>query len=137
LLGIALHPNFPDNPSVYLYWTESSSGGDTNILSQTPLLGNRVDRFVWDGTSGTLTQDNNLIRLRAFQQDAGQPERGNHDGGVLKFGPDGKLYIFIGDVGRRGQLQNLPCGPVPDCKVVLFPTTNSAVRSPTTHTLQA
>ena len=116
LLGIALHPNFPDNPSVYLYWTESSSGGDTNILSQTPLLGNRVDRFVWDGTSGTLTQDNNLIRLRAFQQDAGQPERGNHDGGVLKFGPDGKLYIFIGDVGRRGQLQNLPCGPVPDCK---------------------
>src|SRR5688572_27226050 len=43
LLGIALHPLFPSNPGVYLYWTESSSGADTNILSQTPLLGNRVD----------------------------------------------------------------------------------------------
>jgi glucose/arabinose dehydrogenase len=53
--------------------------------------------------------------LRAIQQDAGQPERGNHDGGVITFGPDGKLYIFIGDVGRRGNLQNLPCGPTDTC----------------------
>lgn len=115
LLGIALHPDFPTNPGVYLYWTESTSGGDSNILSETPLLGNRVDRFVWDDNSGTLAIDRNLIMLRAIQEDAGQPPRGNHDGGVLKFGPDGKLYIFIGDVGRRGNMQNLPCGPTPDC----------------------
>jgi glucose/arabinose dehydrogenase len=115
LLGIALHPEFPANPGVYLYWTESTSGADSNTLSDTPLLGNRVDRFTWDENSGTLTMERNLIRLRAIQEDAGQPARGNHDGGVLKFGPDGKLYIFIGDVGRRGQLQNLPCGPTPDC----------------------
>jgi glucose/arabinose dehydrogenase len=116
LLGIALHPGFPSNPGVYLYWTESTTGADTNVLSQTPLLGNRVDRFVWNGAS--LTLDRNIIRIRAIQQDAGQPERGNHDGGVLRFGPDGKLYIVIGDVGRRGQTQNLPDGPfgpgVPD-----------------------
>jgi aldose sugar dehydrogenase len=113
LLGIALHPDFPDDPGVYLYWTESTTGDDTNVLSETPLLGNRVDRFVWDG--GNLTFEHNLITLRAIQQDEGQPERGNHDGGVITFGHDGKLYIFIGDVGRRGQLQNLPCGPTTEC----------------------
>ncbi|HUE98650.1 MAG TPA: PQQ-dependent sugar dehydrogenase [Anaerolineales bacterium] len=115
LLGIALHPHFPADPGVYLYWTESTTGMDTNVLSETPLLGNRVDRFVWDESS--LSLDHNLIHIRAIQEDAGQPQRGNHDGGVLTFGHDGKLYIFIGDVGRRGQLQNLPCGPtdVYDC----------------------
>ena len=109
LLGIALHPQFAVNGFVYLYWSESSTGADTAVLADVPLLGNRVDRFRWNGS--TLTFDRNLIRLRAFQADAGQPLRGNHDGGVLRFGPDGKLYIVIGDVGRRGQLQNLVNGP--------------------------
>lgn len=117
LLGIALHPRFPSNPGVYLFWTESSTGNDTSVLSETPLLGNRVDRFLWNGS--TLTVDRNIIRLRAIQQDATNPvERGNHDGGVLRFGLDHQLYVFFGDQGRRGQLQNLPDGPfgpgVPD-----------------------
>ena len=113
LLGIAVHPEFPADPGVYLFWTESTTGADTNVLSATPLLGNRVDRFEWNGS--TLTFDQNIIRLRAIQQDAGSPERGNHNAGVIDFGPDGNLYVYIGDVGRRGQLQNLTCGPTPDC----------------------
>ncbi|HEY0722671.1 MAG TPA: PQQ-dependent sugar dehydrogenase, partial [Pyrinomonadaceae bacterium] len=113
LLGIALHPNFAQNGFVYLYWTESSTGSDTANIDQVPLLGNRVDRYVWNGT--TLTFDRNLIKLRAFQQDAGQPSRGNHNGGVIRFGPDGKLYIIFGDNGRRGFLQNIvQGGPNPD-----------------------
>jgi glucose/arabinose dehydrogenase len=119
LLGIALHPNFPTVPHVFLFWTESNTGADTTLVSAVPLLGNRVDRFVWNGS--TLTQDLNLLRLRARQTDnvpvPGHPvtananEAGNHDGGQLRFGPDGRLYVFVGDLGRRGWMQNLSNGP--------------------------
>ena len=141
LLGIALHPDFPDDPGVYLFWTCRSALaldgdpfrpeetrcddahlfdlGDTDEVLQVPLLGNRVDRFEW--RDGGLVYDHNLEMLLAFQNDgapvppdqgdAAQIARGNHDGGVLAFGVDGKLYVMFGDVGRRGALQNLPCGP--------------------------
>ncbi len=147
LLGIALHPDFAANHFVYLFWTCKAPpppaenpffptemecadtpelGADTNASSAddllaVPLLGNRLDRFVWDESTSTLTFDRNLIKLRAFQNDgapdppnqgdSAQPPRGNHDGGVIRFGPDEKLYLFFGDQGRRGQLQNLPSRP--------------------------
>ena len=37
--------------------------------------------------------------------------RGNHNGGVVRIGPDGKIYLQVGDTGRRGQTQNLFDGP--------------------------
>lgn len=113
LLGIALHPQFNQNGFVYLDWTESSTGIDTANIDEIPLLGNRVDRYIWNGTA--LVFDRNLIKLRAMQRDMGQPSRGNHNGGVLRFGRDNKLYILFGDNGRRGFLQNITSGgPVPD-----------------------
>jgi glucose/arabinose dehydrogenase len=111
LLGIALQPNFARTHGVYLYWTQSQSGTVSSGPADVPLLGNRVDRYVWDPDTQTLTFDKNLIMLRSFQADANQPLRGNHDAGKILFGPDGKLYFQIGDQGRRGQLQNLAGGP--------------------------
>src|SRR5688572_9164666 len=43
LLGIALDRHFFFNRAVYLYWTESTTGSDTNVLAETLLMGNRVD----------------------------------------------------------------------------------------------
>ena len=109
LLGIALHPGFRRNGWVYLFWSESRTGADSTTLEGVRLLGNRVDRFEWDGQA--LAFDRSIVQFRALQADEGQPLRGNHDGGILRFGPDRKLYVIVGDTGRRGQLQNLPEGP--------------------------
>jgi glucose/arabinose dehydrogenase len=123
LLGIALHPDFAENGYVYLYWTATDGlgegddgmfGDDTSDEFAVPDLGNRVDRFVWDGSQ--LTWDRNIVQLRSntLDTDTSGRIRGNHDGGAMVFGQDGKLYIIIGDQNLRGQYQNLADGPAPD-----------------------
>lgn len=117
LLGIALDADFATNKFVYLFWTESSTGADSSAVDSVALLSNRVDRFVWNGAAQTLTLAANVIRLRALQNDAnsaaspGTPTpQGNHNGGKLAVGPDKKLYVYVGDVGRRGWMQNISAG---------------------------
>src|SRR5262249_25655296 len=70
LLGIALSPDFANDHLVYMYWTENNSGpaADNNV-ADTPVLGNRVDRFVWNSVKSTFTFDRNIIRLHSFQND--------------------------------------------------------------------
>ena len=101
LLGIAIHPDFPSTPFVYLYYTQSNTAGDS---SGSPLA-NRVYRYMWNGSA--LVSPSLILDLPVTPGP-------NHNGGTMTFGPDGKLYIVIGDLNRDGQLQNFSTGPSPD-----------------------
>jgi len=107
MLGIAVHPNFPSSPFVYLYYTESSTPGDSSGLA----AANRVYRYTWNGAA--LTGPALILDLPVSPGP-------NHDGGVITFGPDGKLYVVIGDLNRNGQLQNFSGGPSPDDTSVIL-----------------
>ena len=87
LHGIAVHPNFKENQYVYAYYTYSSSDGNNK---------NRVVRFKLD--ENKLTEDKIILDEI--------PAASNHDGGRIKFGPDGLLYITTGDASNPSLSQN-------------------------------
>lgn len=78
LLGIAVDPKFSENNFVYLYYSYKGDRGD---------MRNKVVRYVFDGKS--LTGQKIIVDSI--------PGNSNHDGGRIKFGPDGYLYITTGD----------------------------------------
>ena len=55
-----------------------------------------VSRFTYDGPSGVADPGNELVIL-----EIGQPYA-NHNGGQIAFGPDGYLYVGLGDGGSAG-----------------------------------
>ncbi|HEY6123638.1 MAG TPA: PQQ-dependent sugar dehydrogenase [Steroidobacteraceae bacterium] len=87
LLGMAFHPNYPADPRVYLFYT----GTDTTLG-----LVDRVSQFRLASNGTTLDP---TTELELFNVD--DPES-NHNGGHIAFGPDGFLYIGIGDGGSGG-----------------------------------
>ena len=82
LLGIAFHPQYATNRQFYVNYTRKSDGA-TVIARYLASAGNAD---VADPASGTI-----LLTIA-------QPEA-NHNGGAIKFGPDGFLYIGMGDGG--------------------------------------
>jgi glucose/arabinose dehydrogenase len=89
LLGVALDPDFPVNHFVYVYYTATS-----------PTIHNRVSRFTANGDvvlPGSEVQLLNLPTLSAT----------NHNGGAIHFGPDGKLYIAVGENAVPSNAQTL------------------------------
>jgi glucose/arabinose dehydrogenase len=84
MLGLAIDPEFNINHHIYVYYsavvdTENGSG---------PKVINRVLRF---------TDNNNIGTNPTVIMDNIPASRGYHSGGAMAFGPDGKLYITVGD----------------------------------------
>src|SRR5678815_2938269 len=90
LLGIAFDPNFVSNQLVYIYYTAT-----------TPTLHNRISRFTAAGDvampgSETVVMDLNDLSTAT-----------NHNGGAIHFGPDGFLYVAVGENANPLNAQSL------------------------------
>ena len=86
LLGMALHPDFPNTPWVYLVYTYFES---TSIKE-------RLSKFIY--------QQDQLINEQVLISNI--PGNTYHDGSRLIFGPDDKLYMTTGDVGNMSSAQD-------------------------------
>ena len=85
LLGLAFHPDFARNGQVFLSYTTHGA----------PLV-SRVSRFLSRDGGRTLDAGTETVLLEVQQPYA------NHNGGQIAFGPDGLLYIGLGDGGAAG-----------------------------------
>jgi glucose/arabinose dehydrogenase len=89
LLGIAFDPAFANNQFIYLYYTLGTS---TN---------NRISRFTANGDVVVPNSEVPVLNLNPLSSAT------NHNGGTMQFGPDGKLYVGVGENANGANAQNL------------------------------
>jgi glucose/arabinose dehydrogenase len=90
LLGVAFDPNFASNNFVYVYYTVPGSPAH-----------NRVSRFTANGDVAVAGSEFVLLNLNNLSTAQ------NHNGGAIHFGPDGKLYIAVGENANPSNAQTL------------------------------
>lgn len=109
LLGVAFHPQYASNGRFFVYYNAPPrSGGPTPTTTWNNLA--RFSEFHVSGSNPNLADMNSE---RVFLE-IDDPQL-NHNGGTLIFGPDGYLYISIGDGGGAN---DTPAGHVPDWYLV-------------------
>lgn len=89
MLGIAFDPNYASNRFVYLYYTQSTAPVHNRVVRVTANANGDL------ALAGSLAPVAELDNLSA----------GNHNGGAMHFGPDGMLYVAVGEnaVGANAQ----------------------------------
>lgn len=75
-------------------------GGTGLYAYSTGPAGNRVERYELGGVPGALTLERSATLID------GLPSAGTHNGGRIAFGPDGKLYVPVGDAGQPWAAQD-------------------------------
>jgi glucose/arabinose dehydrogenase len=90
LLGIAFDPNFVSNQLVYIYYTAT-----------TPTIHNRISRFTASGDVALAGSETIIMELPNLSSAT------NHNGGAMHFGPDGNLYVAIGENANAANAQSL------------------------------
>lgn len=88
LLGIAFDPNFSTNNFVYVYYTSVTNSPKHN----------RVSRFTANGDVAVANSEVIILTLDPLTAT-------NHNGGAIHFGPDGKLYVAVGENAVRNNAQ--------------------------------
>ena len=90
LLGVAFDPDFATNQFVYVYYT---------VPGSTPH--NRVSRFTANGDVAAAGSETIILELNNLSSAT------NHNGGALHFGPDGRLYIAVGENANGNNAQSM------------------------------
>lgn len=90
LLGITFDPDFATNQFVYVYYTAT-----------TPAIHNRLSRFTANGDVAAAGSEVVILDLNNLSGAT------NHNGGAIHFGPDGKLYIAVGENATPSNSQTL------------------------------
>jgi glucose/arabinose dehydrogenase len=93
LLGVAFDPNFATNHFVYVYYTAT-----------TPQVHNRVSRFTASVANPDVAQAGSEVTLLDLTNLGGST---SHNGGAIHFGPDGKLYIAVGENENAANSQTI------------------------------
>ena len=115
LLGIAFDPDFANNQYVYVYYTVI-----TNPIH------NRVSRFTANGDVAVAGSETPILNLDNLSTAT------NHNGGAIHFGPDGKLYVAVGENANAANSQSVntrlgkilrinPDGTIPPDNPTTFP----------------